>query len=236
MIKFDAVYKKYFLNVAIKDFSITLEKGNIIGIIGENGSGKSTLLRLIAGLLNPSKGNITVDGEHVSREIREKIAYLTDQDYYFPYFTIRELMNYYHSQFSDFNITKAENMIDFLQLDPGTKIGHLSKGNRGRVKFLMTISRNAPYIIMDEPFSGLDPMVRASIIKGLIQFVDLSRQTVILTTHELKEVESVLDEAVVLKAGRLLAKSSVEQIREELNMSVLEWMEHLYQEEKRLKA
>ncbi|SES63263.1 ABC-2 type transport system ATP-binding protein [Salinibacillus kushneri] len=232
MIKLEEVHKKYWVYPAIKDITLSLEIGRIFGIIGENGSGKSTLLRLMAGLLKPTKGVITINGEVASRQTRKHVAYLSDQDYYFPYFTIEELIQYYHSQFSDFDSIKAKSIIDFLSLEPTAKIGHLSKGNRGRVKMVMTLSRNAPFLILDEPFSGLDPMVRKSILQGLIQFVDLSRQSVILTTHELKEVESVLDVAIVLKEGKLMGRKPVEQIREEQKMSILEWMENLYQEER----
>ena len=104
-------------------------------------------------------------------------------------------------------------MMDFMGLDPDAKVKNLSKGNRGRVKLVVTLSRNAPYILMDEPLSGLDPIVRDSIIKGLISFVDLAKQTVIITTHEVNEVEPLLDQVVALRDGEIIKFADVEELR-----------------------
>ncbi|SHG86874.1 ATP-binding cassette domain-containing protein [Ornithinibacillus halophilus] len=229
MIEVNNVSKRFLITKSLDNCSIKLETGKIIGIIGENGSGKTTLLKLLSGLLRPSSGDVLIDSEKVTRRISSKLAYLTDADYYFPYFTIEELIRYYESQFADFDTEKALQIIDFMKLKLEQKIKYLSKGNRNRLKIAVTLSRNAPYILLDEPFSGLDPLVRKAILKGMIQFVDLSTQTVLITTHEIKEVEPILDEVVLLRDGRVLVKQSVEEIREAYGLDIVSWMEKVYE-------
>lgn len=223
--KLDNVTKKYVFHKALNQCSATFESGRIIGLIGENGSGKTTMLKLLAGLLRPTKGRVLIEGEQVNRRVSDRVAYLTDQDYFFPYFTIEELVHFYKSQFTDFDQQKALEIATFMKLEIKRKIKHLSKGNRGRVKIMVTLARNAPYIVLDEPFAGLDPMVRKAIITGMIKFVDLSRQTLIISTHELREVEPILDKVVLLKQGSVIAQNKVEQIREEYKTDVVDWME-----------
>lgn len=228
MIKVNNVTKKYILHPAVKTVNVTINRGKIIGIIGENGSGKTTLLKLLAGLLQPSSGSVTVDSKKVNRKISKKLAYLTDMDYYYPYFTVIELVNYYESQFLDFDKKKALEIVSFMKLDHDQKIKYLSKGNRNRLKIAVTLGRNAPYIILDEPFSGLDPMVRKAIINSIIKFVNLEEQTVIMATHEVNEVEPILDEVLLMENGKVIAHESVDSIREEHSMDVANWMESHY--------
>ncbi|GGA50076.1 putative ABC transporter ATP-binding protein YhcG [Kroppenstedtia guangzhouensis] len=228
MIRFENVSKRYLTKTALMDVDLELPEGKIIGVIGENGSGKSTMLKLIAGLVRPSKGRVLVDGEPAQRRIARKVAYLSELETYYPIFTVQETVDYCASQFTDFDRERAREMIDFMRLEPTAKVKSLSKGNRGRVKLVVTLSRNAPYILMDEPLSGLDPIVRDSIIKGLISFVDLSKQTVIITTHEVNEVESLLDQVVALRDGEIIKFADVEELRSNERLSLSEWMTRVY--------
>ncbi|OZU88520.1 spermidine/putrescine ABC transporter ATP-binding protein [Virgibacillus indicus] len=229
MIQLEKVTKKYLRHKAVNQCTATLEAGKIIGLIGENGSGKTTILKLLAGLLRPTNGRVLIDSKQVNRSISDRLAYLTDMDYFYPYFTIKELIDFYHSQFKDFDKKKAMDMAAFMKLNVKQKIRYLSKGNLSRVKIAVTLSRNVPYIVLDEPFSGLDPLVRKSIINGIIKFMNLESQTLIVTTHELREVEPILDEVLLLKDGRIIAQKSVDQIRDDYRMDVVDWMEQVYE-------
>lgn len=229
MIKIHDVTKKYLIYPAVKSLNLTLHQGKIIGVIGENGSGKTTLLKLLAGLLRPTSGSVMIDEQQVNRKVCKKLAYLTDMDYYYPYFTVNELVRYYNSQFIDFDQEKALNIIEFMNLEQNQKIKYLSRGNKSRLKIAVTLARNVPYIILDEPFSGLDPMVRKSIMNSMIKFIDLEKQTVIMATHEVNEVEPILDEVVLLKKGTMIAHRSVDNIREQYGVDVVQWMENQYE-------
>ncbi|MDF2910551.1 MAG: transporter ATP-binding protein [Sporolactobacillus laevolacticus] len=228
MIQLEGVTKRYLTKKALNGISLQIEPGHIVGLIGSNGSGKSTTLKLISGLLQPTKGTVLIDGEMANRRICRKIAYLSELDAYYSFFTVKQTVDFYEQTFSDFNREKAEEMLDFMKLDRTQKVKHLSKGNRGRLKIVVTLAREVPFILMDEPLSGLDPMVRSSIIKGLISFIDLEKQTVILTTHELQEIEPLLDEVILIKNGEILDQKSVEDIRSNENLSLVDWMVEKY--------
>ncbi|WP_062231021.1 ABC transporter ATP-binding protein [Fictibacillus sp. FJAT-27399] len=229
MIEFKNVTKKYRNHRAVDNLSLSLPQGKIIGIVGENGSGKSTTMKLISGLIRPSKGSVSVDGEEVSRNISRKVSYLSELDTYYSFYTVGETIDYYASIYSDFNRSKAEEILDYMKLDRSKKVKNLSKGNRGRLKIAVTLAREVPVILMDEPLSGLDPMVRDSIVKGLLSFVDFETQTIIITTHEIKEIEPILDLVVLIKDGKVLRMEDVEEIRIHQNVSIVEWMKKEYE-------
>ncbi|SEB04440.1 ABC-2 type transport system ATP-binding protein [Thalassobacillus cyri] len=229
MIELQHVSKKYLLKKALDDIDVSFPIGKIIGVIGENGSGKSTMLKLIAGLLQPTNGEVLIDEKHADRKISTKVAYMSDIDQFYPFFTVNQLVDFYESQFQDFHREKARDILRLMHIEGDEKIKHLSKGNRGRVKMAVTLARNAPYILLDEPFSGLDPMVRTSIVQGMIQYIDLQSQTLIITTHEINEIEALLDEVIVLRKGKILGQQSTEDIRMEYQISVVDWMKQLYE-------
>ncbi|MCM3015118.1 spermidine/putrescine ABC transporter ATP-binding protein [Bacillus subtilis] len=222
-IKLEHVSKKYGRHTAVNDVSITLSSGRIYGLIGPNGSGKSTTLKMMAGLLFPTSGFVKVDEEQVTREMVRQTAYLTELDMFYPHFTVKDMVNFYQSQFLDFQTEQAYKLLDEMQLNPEKKIKKLSKGNRGRLKIVLALARRADVILLDEPFSGLDPMVRDSIVNSLVSYIDFEQQIVVIATHEIDEIETLLDEVIILANGEKVAHREVEDIREQEGMSVLQW-------------
>ncbi|WP_026572062.1 MULTISPECIES: ABC transporter ATP-binding protein [Sediminibacillus] len=228
MIQLEKVNKRFMKKSALQDISLELTKGKIIGLVGENGSGKSTTLKLIAGLVRPSGGSVKVNGNPVDRRIASQVSYLSELDDYYSFYNVGQTIDFFAEQFADFNKEKAEEIRAFMKLDPDAKLKQLSKGNRGRLKIVLTLAREVPVILMDEPLSGLDPMVRDSIVKGLISFIDLERQIVLITTHEIKEIETILDEVIAIRDGRIIGHHNVEQLRIEENKGIVEWMTSIY--------
>lgn len=222
-IKLEHVSKKYGRHTAVNDVSITLSSGRIYGLIGPNGSGKSTTLKMMAGLLFPTSGFVKVDEEQVTREMVRQTAYLTELDMFYPHFTVKDMVNFYQSQFPDFQTEQAYKLLNEMQLNPEKKIKKLSKGNRGRLKIVLALARRADVIVLDEPFSGLDPMVRDSIVNSLVSYIDFEQQIVVIATHEIDEIETLLDEVIILANGEKVAQREVEDIREQEGMSVLQW-------------
>lgn len=129
-IKLEHVSKKYGRHTAVNDVSITLSSGRIYGLIGPNGSGKSTTLKMMAGLLFPTSGFVKIDEEQVTREMVRQTAYLTELDMFYPHFTVKDMVNFYQSQFPDFQTEQAYKLLNEMQLNPEKKIKKLSKGNR----------------------------------------------------------------------------------------------------------
>jgi ABC-2 type transport system ATP-binding protein len=229
MIEFKNVTKRYMTKTALRDASLKLDKGKIIGLVGLNGAGKSTTMKLIAGLVTPTKGSIEIDGSKVTRRIASKVSYLSELDEYYSFYTVQQTIDFFASQFADFNKDKAEEIRAYMNLDANTKVKHLSKGNRGRLKIILTLSREVPVLLMDEPLSGLDPLVRDSIVKGLITFVDTEKQTVLLSTHQIMEVEMILDEVLAIKDGEIVDHRNVEDLRYDEQQGILEWMSAIYE-------
>ncbi len=222
-IRFHEVTKRYGKEKALDHINLELQPGKIYGLLGPNGSGKSTTLKLITGLVYPNQGNITVLGEEVTRKTCRQVAYLTELDMFYEAFTVEKILSFYASQFPDFDIGKAKLLIQELKLEPQKKVRRLSKGNRGRLKLVLTLARNTPVILLDEPFSGLDAMVRESMVTSLLRYIDFSKQTVIIATHEINEVESLLDEVLAIYNGHIVGHEHVETLREEYGLSVLDW-------------
>jgi ABC-2 type transport system ATP-binding protein len=225
-VKLRNVSKRYGKDFSLKNVSLTFETGKIYGLLGPNGSGKSTTLKMIAGLVYPNNGRVEVDAEEVTRKICKKVTYLTELDMFYPSFTVGNMIEFYASQFSDFEMEKAEQLLIDMKLDRAKKIKQLSKGNRGRLKLVLALSRKSPVLLLDEPFSGLDPMVRDSIVKSLLSYINFDEQTVIIATHEIDEIEPLLDEAIVIFQGDIIDQKNVETLREEEGLSVLEWFKY----------
>ncbi|MBM7660307.1 ABC-2 type transport system ATP-binding protein [Bacillus mesophilus] len=221
------VVKRFGNDFALKNVNLTFSKGRIYGLLGPNGSGKSTTLKLITGLSFPNEGNIMVNGELVTRKTCSSVAYLTELDMFYDTFTVKETIEFAASQFTDFNVEKAHRLVEDLRLDPTKKVKSLSKGNRGRLKLVTTLARDSEFILLDEPFSGLDPVVRDSIVQSLLRYIDFENQVVIIATHEITEIEPLLDVAIAIHYGTVIGQEEVEDLREKHGMSVLKWYKQI---------
>lgn len=228
IITFANVSKKYGATKALNNVSFEIAKGGIIGLVGVNGSGKSTLLKLIAGLLKNTNGEIRVDGEVVTRLIGKKVAFLAEVDSLYEFFTVKETISFSANVFPDFDEQKALEIILALAVEPDKKVGTLSKGNRARVKIAVALSRNVPLLIMDEPLSGLDPLVREDIIKMIAKYVEMEEQTLIISTHEVTEIEPLLEHVLLVSNGEIVLSEKVEDLREKKGQSVLEAMREVH--------
>ncbi|GAB6178757.1 ABC transporter ATP-binding protein [Desulfotomaculum defluvii] len=228
IVEFNSVTKKYVRQVALNNVSLNLPQGKIIGLVGPNGSGKSTILKLTAGLVHPTSGTVRVNGQLANRMLASEISYLSELDTLYPFYTTSETINFNARLFEDFDILKAQELLTFMKLDPTKKVKDLSKGNRGRLKIILSLARRVPLLLLDEPLSGLDPMVRDSIIQSLISYLDLEQQTVILTTHEVTEIEPILDTVVAVQNGQIQGIADVDDIRITHGQSLVEWMKKIY--------
>lgn len=220
---------RYGRKVILDGITFSIEQGKMVGLIGENGSGKSTLLKLLAGLLQPTTGTISFNGQRVTRRSAATIAYQPDMDLFHEKLTGGEVFAFYATQFDDFSIDRAHEIAAFLQVPTTVKLGELSKGNRGRVKMATFLARDAKLYLLDEPFAGLDPIARELLMKALIKFIDTAQCTVMLSTHEVNEVEPILDEMIILKDGHIYAKEQLEEVRDIRGVDAVSWMKSLYE-------
>lgn len=210
-------YKKE--DYVFNDFNISFGRGRIIGLLGPNGSGKSTLIKLMNGLLTPTGGEILIDGYKPGIETKAIVSYLPERTYLQAGKTVRQMLDFFEDFYQDFDRQRAVDMLNKLEISEKAPIKTLSKGTREKVQLILVMSRNALVYILDEPIAGVDPASRDYIIKTIIQNYN-PEAVVILATHLISDVESVLDEVVFIKNGKVVLHSSVDEIRELHNKSV----------------
>lgn len=204
-------YKKG--NFVLDNFNIRIPEGKIIGLLGPNGCGKSTLIKLIAGLLQPNEGEITVGGIPVGEQTKAMISYLPERPYFNGSMTVNELIDYFKDFYSDFDVTRAHRLLADLGIDSGAKLKTLSKGTKEKVQLVLVMSRRAKLYLLDEPIAGVDPAAREYILSMIVNNYD-SEATIIITTHLITDVEQVLDDFVFLAyGGRIVASGSAEETR-----------------------
>lgn len=219
---------KFFGNtIALDTFDLNLEEGKIVGLLGPNGSGKTTLIKLCNRLLQPSSGELLIDGKVPSTETKKMISYLPDRECLPNWMKIHELVNFYKDFFEDFDQDKALKLLRDLDIPQDMSLKKMSKGTKEKVQLVLTMSRNAKIYLLDEPLSGVDPAARDYILKTIIQNYS-ENSLVIISTHLIADVESILDEAVFIKDGKLLLHKPVDQIREETNKSVDEYFREVF--------
>ncbi|MBC7106115.1 MAG: ABC transporter ATP-binding protein, partial [Firmicutes bacterium] len=187
IVEIDGLHKTYFRTRALSGIDLKLERGLIFGLLGPNGSGKSTLLKTIAGLVRPTSGRVLVDGQKPSAATRALVAYLPETDHLYPWMTVRETLDFVSAFHADWEASRAAALLAFMELDAARRVGDLSKGQRARLKLVLALSRRAPLVLLDEPLSGIDPPSRARIIRAVVGEYRLGEQTIVLSTHQVKE-------------------------------------------------
>lgn len=221
------VIKKYGNKTALYDFSVSIESGRIVGLLGSNGSGKTTFIKLLAGLLTPMCGEITIDGNKIGDKTKSIVSYLPERTYLHSDFTAAETLRFFSDFYKDFNYEKAEKMVNELKLNPKDKIRSMSKGTREKLQLILVMSRDAKLYLLDEPMGGIDPAARDFIIKTIIGNYS-EDSTVIISTHLISDVENILDDAVFIKDGELYLHKAIDEIREEYGKSVDELFREVY--------
>ena len=224
------ISKKYGKIHALKDVSFQIKEGKIIGIFGINGVGKSTILKSIAGVIRPDKGKILIDGEEINSNLYNKIAFVPDVDTYFPHLTIKESFSFMNEFYKNWDNEKAYSMLKIFNLTDDKIISNLSKGNRARVKIILGFAQNAKYILLDEPFSGIDIFKREEFIQAMIQYIS-PQQSVIITTHEIYEIEEIVEEVIILHEGEVAFNFNVKEVRQNENKSIVDKMREVYRGE-----
>ena len=223
----NALCKNYGRIRALDNFSLTLESGRIVGLLGPNGSGKTTIIKIINGLLTPNSGQVTICGMSPSPETKALVAYLPDNIYLNGWMTIQQIVNYFAEFYADFRTELAMEMLQRLGVCPKQKLKTLSKGNKEKVCLILTMSRNAKLYVLDEPIAGVDPAARDYVISTIINNYN-PEATVLISTHLIADIEPILDEVVFIREGKAVLQKSVETIREEEGKSVDELFREVF--------
>ncbi len=204
---------------ALDDVTVSLEQGQIVGLLGPNGSGKTTLIKILNGLLQPTSGSVTINGSAPGVETKKVVAYLPDRNALPDYMTASQLMDIYEDFFEDFDRLKAEAMIDDLGINRKQAMKKMSKGTKEKLQLCLVMARQAEVYLLDEPIGGVDPATRDYILRTIISNYN-ENAVVLISTHLIADVESVLDDVVFIKEGRVVLHKAADEIREEKGESV----------------
>ncbi|MGT2934704.1 ABC transporter ATP-binding protein [Streptococcus castoreus] len=221
------VSKSFKRKKAVDDLTLTIPSGKIIGLLGPNGSGKTTLIKLINGLLQPSKGDIVIDGYRPSVETKKIISYLPDTTYLNENMKIKDMLDFFSDFYNDFDKTKAISLLRDLELNPDERFKNLSKGNKEKAQLILVMSRKAKLYILDEPIGGVDPAAREYILKTIINNYS-ENASVIISTHLISDIEPILDEVIFLKKGKLCLSGNADDLREEHQQSIDSLFREIY--------
>lgn len=227
MIEISMLNKTYKRKKVLKDISFTAEKGQITCLIGINGAGKTTILKSIMGLTPIESGQVLVDGEKVTPKTYEKITYIPDRLTMIPSYTIEQAFQFMKDFYIAWNEERAYELLHFFKLDKNEKISTLSKGNSMKVNMLLGLALDVDYLLMDEPFSGIDMFSREQITDVFSSHL-IEGRGVIITTHEIQDIEHLIDKAVLLRDGIVIKEMNVERVREFEGKSVVDVMREVY--------
>ena len=219
---------KSYTRPVLTNLNIKLPKGKIVGLLGVNGCGKSTLMKLICGLLVPNSGEIYVCGEKQSELTNAYVSYLPERTYFSTWMQVAGLIEYFADFYPDFDAELAKAMMRDLNIDINAKLGTLSKGTKEKVQLIMVMARRAKLYLLDEPIAGVDPAARDYILSTILKAYD-PEASIILTTHLIHDVESVLDEfAFMGNGGQIMLAGNANAIREERGKSLDELFKEVF--------
>lgn len=216
MVKVNKTFEKY---TAVKEVNLTIEKGSIYGLIGSNGAGKTTIIKLLAGIYKQDSGEVLLDGEGIyeNEALKEKIFYISDQPYFFPQYTVKQMAQFYKSIYPSWNETRFNKLADVFEFSITKKIQTFSKGIQRQAAFWLALSTMPEILILDEPMDGLDPVARKKVKNLLIQDVADREMTILISSHNLREIEDICDHIGILHNGTLLLQKDLDDLKSDIH-------------------
>lgn len=211
MLEMKNVTKTFGTFKALRDLSMTVPQGAVYGLVGPNGAGKSTAIRLLTGVYTPDCGEITLDGEKVYENpaVKAKIGYIPDDPFYFPTASLEEMRRFYRGTYANFDDDLFEKLRKVFELPMKTPIRRMSKGMQKQAAFHLTISTRPQMMLLDEPVDGLDPVMRRQVMSLILSEVAKDGTTVLISSHNLRELEDVCDHVGILDHGQMLLERSL---------------------------
>lgn len=215
MIKISNLTKSYEDKTVLENLNCNIKTNCIYGLIGANGAGKSTLLRIINDVIRKDSGSILIDDIEVENnsKLKQKLAFLPDDLFFYPNYTVLDMAKYYEAMYDKFDMKYFKELANLLKLDINAKVESFSKGMKRQVALICTIATNADYMFFDETFDGLDPVVRNLMKKIIAKQMDTKLTTIIMTSHNLRELEDICDNLGLLYKGGILFESDIDTLK-----------------------
>lgn len=213
MLEIKQIVVQYFPTYAIHKLSLTVDKGELIGLFGNNGSGKTSLLKAIAGCIPIKEGEILLDGDKITYKNMERIAYGGVSHQLPKVLTTNQLLEFSQMQYPKFNMERFKELQEHFKLQGRKKVKQMSNGERIQLDTALTLSRGADYILLDEPFVGSDYFMKEEFYRLLLSLIT-SDETLIFSTHLIDDVKTFLSRAIILESGKLVADYNEEDLEE----------------------
>ena len=218
MIEIAGAVKRFDGFAALDGVSLSVPAGSVYGLVGPNGAGKSTLIRCLTGIYRPDEGELTMDGSPVweNEALKSRVAAIADDWYYFPQASLRDMSKFYRGFYPNFSLERYEKLREVFQLDERQPLRRLSKGMQKQAAFWLALSAMPDYLILDEPVDGLDPVMRRQVWSLVLGDVAQRGTTVLVSSHNLRELEDVCDHVGILDHGRVLLERSLAQLQDNM--------------------
>jgi len=215
MIQIQNVSKYFDKLKALDQITANIGEGQVFGLIGTNGAGKSTLMRTMCGVLKPDEGSILIDEQEVYENpaVKSQIFYISDDQYFFSNGTPAEMLKFYQTWYPDFDTERFFKLLNILGLEPGRKINTFSKGMKKQLSVLFGICAGTKYLLCDETFDGLDPVMRQTVKSLFVQEIDSRGLTPIIASHNLRELEDICDHVGLLHKGGILFSRDLDEMK-----------------------
>ena len=219
--------KSYDNNWAVQNVSFELERGSITGLLGRNASGKSTLLRLLAGSSKPTTGSCSVLGNTCGVDSRKVTSFSPDVDCFYTHLTVGQHLEFFSNFYDSWNWEKCNDILATMELAAESKINNLSQGQKARLKLTVSFCWDSQLILMDEPFKGIDSPSKKLILDVLFNEYKHEKQTIVISTHNIEETESLFDQILVMKKGKLLIQANPDQLKEKYQEPLSQILERI---------
>lgn len=218
MIQVKELYKSFDAFKALRGLNISVPKGAVYGLVGPNGAGKSTLIRHLAGIYRQDAGEVLIDGQPVFENpaVKQRVAYIPDDVFYFAQSNVRDLARFYQGMYPNFDRERFERLREVFGLDDKKPIRKLSKGMQKQAAFWVALSQMPEVVILDEPVDGLDPVMRRQVWSLLMSDVAERGTTVLVSSHNLRELEDVCDYVGIMDRGQMLIERELADLQQNI--------------------
>ena len=215
MIKITNLTKSYGKKKVLENLNCTIKTGSIYGLVGANGAGKSTLLRIINDVFDKDSGTIEIDGNELigDASLKQKLVFVPDDLFFFSGYTLLDMALFYKDMYEKFDLEYVKELAEILKLNLNEKINNFSKGMKRQCALICAIATNADYMFFDETFDGVDPVVRTLLKKIIVKQMEKKETTIIITSHNLRELEDICDNLGLLYKGGILFESDIDTLK-----------------------
>ena len=211
MLELKNVSKSFGKFKALDDLTMTIPQGSVYGLVGPNGAGKTTAIRHITGVYRPDEGEITMEGLPIfeNPQVKQAIGYIPDEIFYFSSATLKDMANFYRGLYPRFDMPLFQRLSEVFQLPMSSPIRRFSKGMQKQAAFQLTLSIRPDVLVLDEPVDGLDPVMRRQVMSLILAEVAERNTTVLISSHNLRELEDVCDHVGIMNHGKMLLERSL---------------------------